>query len=856
MPYDPRQGLPPDSFDRQTDDWRNSSESWQGQAIVEREILPRKAGQVYFNNAFWLARCLQEIPITTGEIVDVLQRQGTTLIVEPAFLLKPSRSGLERILEVCQALYEQQDSAQENPQDCPSVIRSTLGDSALNTWQRLLQRKPLNIERFKQCCELLKLDWRRIAGYGNHSDPVVQRSVSPEAAKLSFVGRVRAMSDLEELRKKDARAVLILGEGGLGKTTLASEFLRQQRFALRLEGWMAKESQNLVPAEMLVQEWLQRYFQEDSSPNFRLALDRLRQKLREVSVGILLDNFETALDRHGHLLPDHRHYVALLEVLTDPEVQSFTLITSREPVHEATVRLQSYVLPQLDLNAWTEFFEQQQVQPEPESLAQMHRSYRGNAKAMTILSSTVQLDYEGNLGAYWQAHQDDLLQATDLQDLIASHFDRLQQLYPEAYRLLCRMGCYRFQDIALVPSEALIYLMWDVPETQYGRVLRCLRDWFLVECRQEQDQHQYRLHPAIQAEAIARLRSTPDWQIANQKAASFWTARVRAIQTVEDALTALEAYYHCLQIGDCQAAARVLLFRRHCPWEPEETLGVAAYRIGILQRMTKAIEQIIDRVPPGQILSKLYNHLGDLYWFTGRIQEAMRCHEQSRAIAVQFQIKSLEILALFNTGLCQIELGELPLAMQRFEQVNQLALNPECHVYAVGSWFCLAFLYACCQQPQMARQYVQKVRSEFSLFQGTGWGYGYSLIFLGLTYQHLQEFDLSMRMYQQAQDYAKQSRYILVQAKAFNGIAVIERSRGQFQAAIAHLRNARNLLIQIGAKADLAEVYYQLGLTYQGMRLVEESQASFLMAIELYEQMNAPRQVEKVRNMLGEEKNR
>jgi len=844
MHFDPPNGLDADRFDQRMPD--EQGELWQGQAIVEREIQPRKTGQVYFNSTWWLARCPQKVIIAVGEIVDVIRRSGTTLIVEPAFLLKPSRSGLDKILQVCEQLYAQQDDLLDDPIDCPMVIRSALGSTALTTWQRLIQRKPLYIETFKQCCQLLKLDWRKIAGYGSHHN-LSQRPAPAEAVNMSFVGRARAMSELEEFRQKGVKAILILGEGGLGKTTLASEFLQQHHFTLKLEGWMAKESQNLIPAEMLVQEWLQRYFQEDPTTDFRLALNRLRQKLRQQSVGILLDNFETALDRSGHLLKPHRSYVALLEVLTDPATQSLTLMTSREPVHEATIALQSYVLPQLDLSAWTQFFEHQRISPDLTSLEQMHQAYRGNAKAMTILSSAVQLDYEGDLAAYWQAHQNDLLRETDLQDLIASHFDRLQQLYPEAYRLLCRLGCYRFQDIATVPAEGLIGLLWDVPEEQHPRIVRCLRDWFLMEYRQGE----YRLHPAIQAESIARLKATPDWKLANQQAVLFWTARVRTIRTIDDALTALEAYYHCLQINDYEAAARVILHRRHSPWEPEETLAVAAYRVGILQRMTGAIEQIIDRVQPGYELSKLHNHLGDLYWFTGQIQQAMRCHEKSRAIAVEYKIKSLEILALFNTGLCQIELWELREAAHLFEQVQELALHTECHLYAVGSWFCLAYLHTCFHQPQIARQYLQQVLDEFEIFRETSWGHGYSLIFLGLTYQNLDEPDRAMKMYRLAQEFAEQSRYVLVQAKALNGMAVIERAKGQFPMAIAHLRTARSLLDQIGAKADLAEVYYQLGLTYQKMRLLEESQTSLTMAIELYQQMSAPRQVEKVRKMLG-----
>ena len=838
----PNSNLTP--FRHPTKGFSSGSESWGGQALVDRPILAGKVGRVKFRNSWWSARSEQTVNIAEGEVVDVVGLEGITLWVEPAFLLKPSRQGLIKILQAC----ETKDWFETCP---PDLIAQLDQGTPQETWRRFIQGKPVYIDAFKLCCRLLELDWQKIAGYSNRSPvPPVVLSVSeePSEIEIDFIGRSGVITELQRLTQTGAKVTVILGEGGIGKTTVARQFFQQSTFDVVLECWLAKESHNLTPAESIVQEWLQRHFQEQPADNFRLSLERLRQQLQQRSVGVLIDNLESALDRDGQWIEAHRNYVALLEVLADPTVKSVTLITSREPLHERTVTVQPYILPHLDVAAWEQFFSCRYILANPSILQQMHRVYRGNAKAMRILSSVVSLDYHSSLEAYWHDHQANWLQETDLQDLVNSHFERVQQLYPEAYQLLCRLGCYRFQEIATVPLEGLICLMWDVPEGQHFRMIRFLRDLFLVEwC-----EGSYRLHPMVQAKAVTLLKASPHWITANRHAALFWTTRVKTIETLEDALIALEAYYHCVQIGEIEAAARVILHRRDSKWEKQETLGVAAYRLGLLQRMTTIIGHIIDRVQPGYALSKLHNILGDVYWLMGLVHQAIDSHQKSREVAIAFQIKNLEIVALFNIGLCKLDLWELEEATNYFNQVNLLAEHTEFHMYAVGSWFCLAFLYSCFEHRKIARQYVQKVLQEVETFDTTGWGRGYSLLFLGLTLTNLRAFDQADEMYALAQDYAEQSCYVQVKARALNGVAVIQREQEQLQAAFTNHLAARNLLEQIGAKADLAEVYYQLGITQQHMNKLEESQMSFEIAIDLFIKMGAPRQVEKVKQAFHE----
>ena len=124
-------------------------------------------------------------------------------------------------------------------------------------------------------------------------------------------------------------------------------------------------------------------------------------------------------------------------------------------------------------------------------------------------------------------------------------------------------------------------LLWDLPEAQRRRVIKSLRSRSLVEWYKGE----YWLHPVIRAEAIARLRSSEDWETANYKAAEFWTESVKTVETIEDALRALEAYYQYLEINEFELAGNVITKERDNKWEKDEALGRAFFRLGSLQQI-------------------------------------------------------------------------------------------------------------------------------------------------------------------------------------------------------------------------------------------------------------------------------
>lgn len=51
------------------------------QAIVDEEILPRRAGRVRYAGSYWFARSEEETGIKEGELVYVIRQENITLFV-------------------------------------------------------------------------------------------------------------------------------------------------------------------------------------------------------------------------------------------------------------------------------------------------------------------------------------------------------------------------------------------------------------------------------------------------------------------------------------------------------------------------------------------------------------------------------------------------------------------------------------------------------------------------------------------------------------------------------------------------------------------------------------------------------
>ncbi|MEL6854809.1 MAG: tetratricopeptide repeat protein [Cyanobacteria bacterium J06607_13] len=709
------------------------------------------------------------------------------------------------------------------------------------------------------------------------AQPTVIQPTECPTVDPTFLGRQSALTRLDTLAKSH-RIIVVQGEGGIGKTTLAQQYC--QKFDQVLELLMAKEPANITPVESVVEEWLRQHFHEEPGRAFGVTLSRLKRHLQTQQIAVLIDNLEPALNSSGQFITEHRHYVELLRVLAS--ASATVLITSRDRLCEPGIKVHHYRLPGLALSAWQQFFQAHDIDTQASAhfsiLQQMHRAYGGNAKAMEILCAAALEDFDGDLGGYWQENEADLLGTADLRNLVGSQVDRLQQQDPDAYRVFCRLGCYRYQDQPQLNSDAILALMWDIPPAAQRQTLNSLRDRSLLEFHKGH----YWLHPVSRADAIARLRQSHDWQQANHTAARYWSDRIQTIRSVEDGLQALEAYYHLIAAQDYNAAAAVLLKSRHNQWRQFLPLASSLYRMGLLQPVINAITQVLPHVQVAQ--SELNNILGDVYWITGDIHRAIACQEKTleqteKQIAQQaseqrrssdsdnnsnstqnnspsysaYYFKMLTVDAHLSIGLYCIDLWELSRAAEQFQQVINLAAGSAHQAWADKATIGLALTQAYLGQTATAEALANRAFAQFTTGPDDEHGrHAYFLQLLGQTFEQVGALGKAQTLYERAMASAEAGHYVQVKAKTLTGLASLQRQQGESAAAIALHTQAIELCKNIGATCDLAEAYFQLGRSVQGDHAVADQppepqhERYFEQAIALFSKIRAPHQVERV----------
>jgi tetratricopeptide (TPR) repeat protein len=722
---------------------------------------------------------------------------------------------------------------------------------------------------------------------------LAQGAETPCLSNLNFVGRENAIAHLNTLIRQGSKIILIQAAGGIGKTTLAEQFLQSQGFELVLELRMAKEKENIRSVESVIEGWLTQDLKEEPGREFWVSLERLKRQLQSRKIGVFIDNLEPALDGKGQFIQPHRAYIELLRMLADPMVQSVTLITSRERLCEPDVTVEPYVLPGLDDHAWQQFFINRDINIDISTLKAMHKIYGGNAKAMGILCGAIREDFDGDMVAYWQENNTDPLAKTDLNNLVNSQFNRLQELDLDAYKLLCRLGCYRYQDVPTVPTEGLLCLLWDVPEIRQRRVVESLRDRSLVEF----NKGEYCLHPVIRVEAISRLRESEDWEIANTKAAEYWLTNQSSINSLEDGMRVFEAFHHYCSIIDWSSAFKLLETPVNFG-DPSIKMvnqlrfwGYSQYLIDSLNSLRGKLLNIADE---GQRLAIIGTSLYSIGDYTQSIQYLEQAKELFKNTSVYYYAHAMSWLGKIHTRLGNFSLA-LNYCHKALEQVNKLkeiqqddggctysALNTIGDIYVNLAEYekgiekhkavlelskesgrrCLryegdAFAYIACCELGMGKptEAIKKIKESINIFKQIQDYTSESIAqcFLGDFYLLEGDMNNAIKTIESIENLHNKIKYLPPVIKQYwlKTKATFCRYNNDYNQAIKLYEESITINNEIGAKCDLADAYYQLGLTYQKMGEIDKSQENFDNAIRLFTEMEAPKQVEKVRQAIG-----
>jgi tetratricopeptide (TPR) repeat protein len=467
--------------------------------------------------------------------------------------------------------------------------------------------------------------------------------------------------------------------------------------------------------------------------------------------------------------------------------------------------------------------------------------------------------------------------------------------------LLCRMGCYRYQDVKTVPFEGLICLLWDVPESRQVWVVDYLSKTSLIEVKGE-----YYLHPAIRDASQSILFNEPNnKKEANLKAAEFLKSVTSKVKTVEDAILGFEVIYHYLEANDYAKAASVIFEIEGNGEDDLDNFGYSCWRLGFSHQISTTVSticQVKNVISDVNILAGLYRIAGYAQNQLGNIHTAINHHNYSGQITYRYldtfvfdkndsfhfkisdmvrnhffllshrdfncyahEMNSVDNISLLptstgiygnepivdmmcayfiNSGLCYMDLWEIDKSIEYLEKGMLVASISENRYWVEGNC-CLSLAKSISGSLTDAYKIAEEADINYTCRPMTAWGRAYSPLLLAKTYKNLGNIEKSFDLYSFAFSIAEKNKYTQAKANTMIGLAEIHRESKKLELACSQNLEAVKLLIYIGAKCDLAEAYFQLGLTYQAMGEQDLTKAYKAKALELFTQMEAPKQIDR-----------
>ncbi|TAF56402.1 MAG: hypothetical protein EAZ60_09880 [Oscillatoriales cyanobacterium] len=250
-------------------------------------------------------------------------------------------------------------------------------------------------------------------------------------------GRTQELGTLEKWIEDKCQLIFLLGEGGIGKTTLSIELAKEIQNKFDYIIWRSLEKS--PPVEKFLADAIKLFSnqQETTLPEtLEDQITRLIHYLESSHCFLILDNAESILQSGSHIgqyLEGYQGYGDLLKRIAQSSHESCLLITSRE-IPEAidlmaseNQRIQSLELDGLKVEEGRKIFTKigDFFGSENEwNLVIEH--YAGNPFALKVAAKEIQYSLSGNLSVLVQNYfEGGLLIFNKINDLLERQFDRL-----------------------------------------------------------------------------------------------------------------------------------------------------------------------------------------------------------------------------------------------------------------------------------------------------------------------------------------------------------------------------------------------------------------------------------------------
>jgi hypothetical protein len=252
----------------------------------------------------------------------------------------------------------------------------------------------------------------------------------------SLYGRDENFATLKQWIVSDRSVVvLLLGMGGIGKTSLSVEVAQQIQAEFKYVIW--RSLRNTPPIEELLTDLISFLSdrQEIAPASLEQQVSLLLHYLQQQRCLILLDNVDAIIQAGvyaGSYLPGYEGYGYLFDRIGRIEHQSCLFLTSREKPKEITLlegdvaTVRSLQLGGLNRFSGQELFKSKGCYAaSDEELQEVSEHYDGNPLALKMVASAVQELVEGDMTELLPQLKQGKFQFEDIKDILERQWNRL-----------------------------------------------------------------------------------------------------------------------------------------------------------------------------------------------------------------------------------------------------------------------------------------------------------------------------------------------------------------------------------------------------------------------------------------------
>lgn len=264
-----------------------------------------------------------------------------------------------------------------------------------------------------------------------------------EAPDISrFYGRHQELAEIKNCILNDqCRIVVLLGMGGIGKTSLSVQLSNQIQGNFDYLIWRSLRN---APTLMEILDEIIVFISHEKStnlpPDSYRQISQLIELMRSHRCLLILDNAESIMqggDRAGRYHPGYDNYGEFFKRVGESPHQSCLLITSREKPKEIAAlegqgfTTRCFLLLGLPPGDCQEILQAKGVSSAPEQWYPLIERYAGNPLALKIVTTTIYDLFGGDVSAFLnQIHQNTAIFG-DIRDLLEQQLSRLSEVEQE-----------------------------------------------------------------------------------------------------------------------------------------------------------------------------------------------------------------------------------------------------------------------------------------------------------------------------------------------------------------------------------------------------------------------------------------